>query len=124
MILDLVGGPYLARNQAAVAPMGRHVVVGVPGGARAEIDLRLLMTRRARMAGTVLRARPVEEKAALARAFEKDVLPGFADGSLGPIVDRIFPAEAAADAHRRMETNRNFGKILLEWGSQAEAVRR
>lgn len=120
VILDLVGGPYLERNQAAVAPRGRHVVVGVPGGARAEVDLRLLMVRRARMMGTVLRARPVEEKAALAREFETDVLPGFADGSLKPIVDRIFPAEEAADAHRRMETNRNFGKILLEWGNGAE----
>lgn len=120
VILDLVGGPYLARNQAAVAPRGRHVVVGVPGGARAGIDLRLLMVRRARMMGTVLRARPVEEKAALAREFERDVLPGFGDGSLKPVVDRIFPAEQAADAHRRMEANRNFGKIVLDWGS-AEA---
>ena len=118
VILDLVGGSYLARNQAAVARLGRHVVVGVPGGARAEIDLRLLMVHRARMMGTVLRARPVEEKAALARAFEKDVLPGFADGSLKPVVDGIFPAQEAADAHRLMEANRNFGKILLQWGNQ------
>ena len=118
VILDLVGGPYLARNQAAVARLGRHVVVGVPGGARAGIDLRLLMARRARMMGTVLRARPVEEKAALARDFEKDVLPGFADGSLKPVVDGIFRAQEAADAHRLMEANRNFGKILLQWGNQ------
>lgn len=124
VILDLVGGPYLARNQAALAPRGRHVVVGVPGGARTEIDLRLLMVRRARMMGTVLRARPVEEKAALARAFEKDVLPGFDDGSLKPVVDRIFPAEEVADAHRRMEANRNFGKIVLDWASGVEAARR
>ena len=115
VILDLVGGPYLAGNQAAIATGGRHVVVGVPGGAEAAIDLRLLMVRRAQMIGTVLRARPVEEKAALAREFENDVLPGFADGSLRPVVDGIFSVDEAADAHRRMEANRNFGKIMLDW---------
>ena len=116
VILDLVGGPYLVRNQAAVATGGRHVVVGVPGGARGAIDLRLLMVRRARLLGTVLRARPVAEKAELARDFEKEVLPGFVDGSLAPVVDSVFPAERAAEAHERMEANRNFGKIVLEWG--------
>ena len=115
VILDLVGGPYLAGNQAAIATGGRHVVVGVPGGAEAAIDLRLLMVRRAQMIGTVLRARPVEEKAALAREFENEVLPGFADGSLRPVVDGIFSVDEAADAHRRMEANRNFGKIMLDW---------
>ncbi len=115
VILDLVGGPYLARNQAAVATGGRHVVVGVPGGARGGIDLRALMVRRARLLGTVLRARPVAEKAALARDFERCVLPGFADGSLAPVVDGVFPADQAADSHERMEANLNFGKIVLEW---------
>ena len=115
VIFDLVGGPYLAGNQAAIATGGRHVVVGVPGGVEAAIDLRLLMVRRAQMIGTVLRARPVEEKAALAREFEDEVLPGFADGSLRPVVDGIFSVDEAADAHRRMEANRNFGKIMLDW---------
>ena len=64
VILDLMGAPYLGRNQAAIAVEGRHVVVGVPGGSRAEIDLRVLMARRAHLFGTVLRARGVEEKAA------------------------------------------------------------
>ncbi len=115
VILDLVGGPYLAGNQAAIATGGRHVVVGVPGGSRAGIDLRVLMVRRARMVGTVLRPRSVEEKAALAREFAASVLPGFADGSLNPVIDSIFPAVRAADAHRRMEANKNFGKMLLDW---------
>lgn len=115
VILDLVGGPYLARNQRAIAERGRHVAVGVPGGGRTEIDLRLLMIRRARIFGTVLRARAVEEKAALARDFAANVLPGFASGSLEPVVDRIFPATMAADAHRCLETNQNFGKVLLDW---------
>ncbi len=115
VILDLVGAPYLARNQAAIAVGGRHVVVGVPGGSRAELDLRLLMARRARIFGTVLRARSVEEKAGLAREFTESVLPGFVDGALEPAIDRIFPAARAADAHRRMEQNRNFGKLILTW---------
>lgn len=115
VILDLVGAPYLARNQAAIAVGGRHVVVGVPGGVRASLDLRLLMARRARILGTVLRARSVEEKAGLAREFTESVLPGFADGALEPAVDNVFPAARAADAHRRMEANRNFGKIVLVW---------
>ena len=118
VILDLVGAPYLARNQAAIAVGGRHVVVGVPGGNRAEIDLRALMVRRARLFGTVLRARGVEEKAALASDFSAEVLPGFADGWLVPVIDRVFHVARAADAHRRMEANRNFGKIVMVWGAE------
>ncbi len=115
VILDLVGAPYLARNQAAVAVGGRHVVVGVPGGSRAELDLRLLMARRARLLGTVLRARSVEEKADLARDFTETVMPGFVDGTLEPAIDRVFSPAQAADAHRRMEANENFGKIVFAW---------
>jgi putative PIG3 family NAD(P)H quinone oxidoreductase len=115
LILDLVGGPYLEGNQRVLASRGRHVVVGVPGGARAEIDLRALMGRRGSIRGTVLRARPIEEKAALARAFEERVLPGFEDGSLVPVVDRVFEPARAAEAHAYMESNANFGKILLGW---------
>ena len=115
VILDLVGAPYLSRNQAAIAVGGRHVVVGVPGGSRGEVDLRLLMVRRARLLGTVLRARSVEEKADLARDFTETVLPGFVDGALEPAIDRVFPASGAADAHHHMEANRNFGKLVLAW---------
>ena len=117
VILDLVGAPYLAGNQAAIAVGGRHVVVGVPGGSRAGIDLRRLMVRRARLYGTVLRTRNVEEKAALAAEFSDAVLPGFEDGSLRPVIDSVLPVMKAADAHQRMEENRNFGKIVLTWRS-------
>lgn len=115
VILDLVGGPYLAGNQKVLASRGRHIVVGVTAGATAEIDLRLLMGRRGSIRGTVLRARAVEEKALLARSFEEQVLPGFADGTLSPVIDRTFPAAEAAEAHRYMEANESFGKILLRW---------
>jgi len=115
VILDLVGGPYLEGNQKVVALRGRHVVVGVPGGAEAVLSLRGLMGRRASIRGTVLRARPLPEKVELARAFAEEVLPGFDTGELTPVIDRIFPAEEVADAHAHMEGNANFGKILLEW---------
>lgn len=121
VILDLVGGPYLAANQTVLAPRGRHMVVGTPGGSRAEIDLRALMVLRARLMGTVLRARSTAEKAELAREFSSDVLPGLADGSLAPVLDAVFPPERAADAHRRMESNENFGKMLLDWDARPQA---
>jgi putative PIG3 family NAD(P)H quinone oxidoreductase len=115
VILDLVGGPYLAGNQRVIAERGRHIVVGVPGGSDTTISLRALMGRRASIRGTLLRARPLAEKEVLARAFADQVLPGFADGTLRPVLDRTFGADDAADAHRYMEENRNFGKVLLTW---------
>ncbi len=89
--------------------------MGVPGGPKATINLRDLMVRRSSIRGTVLRARPLEEKAALAQVFGRTVGPGFADGSLRPVIDEVFPADRAAEAHAYMEANRNFGKILLAW---------
>jgi putative PIG3 family NAD(P)H quinone oxidoreductase len=115
VILDLVGAPYLAGNQKAIAARGRMVVVGVTGGPKAEIDLRALMGKRATMVGTVLRARPLEQKIALARAFAERVVPGFAAGSLKPVIDGVYRPEQAADAHRRMEENETFGKLLIVW---------
>jgi putative PIG3 family NAD(P)H quinone oxidoreductase len=115
VILDLVGGPYLAGNISVMATGGRQIVVGVPGGPRTEIDLRALMARRALVRGTVLRARPLEEKATLAREFEARVVPGLEDESLRPVVHATFAPEAAAEAHRAMQENRNFGKLLIVW---------
>ena len=115
VILDLVGGSYLEGNQRVLGHRGRWIVVGVPGGTRATIDLRLLMGSRGQIRGTLLRARPPEEKAALARAFEDRVVPQFERGLLRPVVGEVFPAARAPDAHRLMEANRNWGKILLRW---------
>ncbi len=115
VILDLVGGPYLGGNQRVVAPGGRHIVVGVPGGAVTKIDLRVMMSRRVTLRGTVLRARPVEEKASLAEAFEVRVLPMFSTGQVRPVVDRIFSPEEAGEAHEVMQSNANFGKLLISW---------
>ncbi len=115
VILDLVGGPYLSGNLVAMATGARQMVVGVPGGARAEIDLRALMAKRATIRGTVLRARPLEEKALLSREFGSRVTPGFTDGSLRPVLDSRVGPQEVGDAHRAMEGNRNFGKIVIVW---------
>ena len=115
VVLDLVGGAYLAGNQRVIAERGRHVVVGVPSGARSELDLRLLMGRRATLRGTVLRARPLEEKIELARGVVRAILPALAAGRMRPVVDRVLPADSAAEAHRYLESNESFGKVLLAW---------
>ncbi len=115
VILDLVGGDYLEGNLRVLAQGGRQIVVGVPSGPRGEIDLRLLMGKRALIKGTVLRARPLEEKIALAREFEHRVCPLFAARTVRPVVHRTYPATEAAEAHRAMAGNENFGKLLILW---------
>jgi putative PIG3 family NAD(P)H quinone oxidoreductase len=115
VILDLVGGAYLAGNQKVVADRGRHIVVGTPAGAEAQLSLRALMARRSSIRGTLLRVRTLAEKRALAQAFARDVLPRFTNGELRPVIDRVYPASQAAEAHERMQSNESFGKILLEW---------
>ena len=115
LILDLVGGAYLEGNLRVMAAEARQIVVGVPSGPKAQIDLRLLMGKRALIKGTVLRARPLEEKISLAREFEHRVCPLFAARRVVPVIDSIFSPEEAPEAHRVMEENRNFGKLLLLW---------
>lgn len=114
VILDVVGGDYLARNVAAVAERGRIVQVGVMGGGDAGIPLGALMSKRAALIGTVLRARPLEEKIAISRSFATEILPLFDSGVLHPVIDRRFTLEQIADAHRYMESNANVGKILID----------
>jgi NADPH2:quinone reductase len=115
VILDLVGGSYLEGNLTVLGQQGRHIVVGVPSGARGQIDLRMLMGKRGMIKGTVLRARPLEEKIALAREFEHRVCPHFAARNMVPVVDRTFAPEKAPEAHHYLAENKNFGKVLLLW---------
>ncbi len=115
VVLDLVGASYLEGNLASLAEGARWIVVGVPGGTRGEIDLRRLMDRRASLRGTVLRSRSPEEKVLLARAFQDQVVPLFERGEIRPVVDAILPVEKVIEAHRRLEENRTFGKLLLRW---------
>ncbi len=113
LVLDFVGAPYLAENLAALAVGGRVVVVGVLGGARAELDLGAQMRLRATVVGTVLRPRPLEEKVAATQAFAREVLPLVASGKVKPVVDAAMPMARAREAHARMERNETFGKLVL-----------
>jgi NADPH:quinone reductase len=115
VVLDLVGGPALAASLRTLNPLGRLVLVGLVAGARAEVDLAHLLRQRLTVVGTVLRSRPLDEKIAAARRVRRHVLPLLADGRVRPIVDRVLPARAAAEAHRLMERNENYGKIVLTW---------
>jgi NADPH2:quinone reductase len=114
IVLDVIGGDYLDRNVRALARRGRIVQVGVMGGGKVSLDLGLLMAKRASLMGTMLRARPLEEKIAATLRFEREALPGFDAGRLAPVIDTRFPLDAVADAHRRMEANANVGKIVLD----------
>jgi putative PIG3 family NAD(P)H quinone oxidoreductase len=113
VILDIIGAAYLERNLRALAPDGRLVVIGLQGGVRAEIVLNTMLSRRQSLIATTLRGRPVEQKAEIVRRATEDLLPGFADGSLRPVIDRVVPMERAADAHRAMEAGEPVGKIVL-----------
>lgn len=114
VVLDVIGASYWERNLRSLALKGRMVLVGSMGGGSAPASLGLLMGKRLQVRGTTLRARTLEEKAVATRAFEKSVLPHLGSGRLKVVIDRVFPLAEAAAAHAYMETNANFGKIVLE----------
>lgn len=113
VVLDVVGGEYLERNLACLRTKGTIVQVGTMAGGNPTMNLGLLMMRRARLIGTVLRARPLEEKAALSQRFTQEIVPLFDTGALSPVIDSRYALEDAPDAHRRMESNETIGKVLL-----------
>lgn len=113
VILELVGGGYLAEDLRCVQTLGRIALVGLMAGAKTELDLGLVLTKRVRILGTVLRARPLEEKIAAMRAFETQVVPLLARGIVKPVVDCVMPLADAGKAHERMASNAGFGKIVL-----------
>ena len=114
VVLDVIGGDYLDRNADSLAVGGTIMQVGLMGGGKATFGLGKLLSKRARLVGTTLRARSLEEKVALSRAFEDRVVPGFEDGSLQVVVDRRYPLADIAEAHAYMETNASVGKIALD----------
>lgn len=113
VILDVVGAKYLARNVEALATYGRLVVIGLQGGATAELNLGALLTKRAAIIGTTLRARPVEEKQAIMEGVHQHVWPLVASGAVKPMVDRTFPLEQVAAAHEYLDSGEHVGKVLL-----------
>ena len=115
VVLELVGAPNLARDLAGLALKGRIIIVGTDAGADAEVSLRALMGKRATLRGTVLRARPLEEKAAAVQAFARSVLPLLAGGRALPDIDRVFPADQVTAAFDYLAQPGKTGKILLEF---------
>jgi NADPH2:quinone reductase len=114
LILDMVGGPYVAKNYAAAAESGRIVQIAFLEGAIVNHDLRPLMMKRLTHTGSTLRPRTLGEKAAIAQALEANVWPLLESGRCKPIIDSRFPLREAAAAHRRMETSAHIGKIVLD----------
>ncbi|GGC04511.1 NAD(P)H quinone oxidoreductase [Novosphingobium endophyticum] len=114
LVLDMVAGDYVARNLKCLAPEGRHVTIAVQGGARAEINMAVVMTRRYTLTGSTLRPRSDEFKALLAQEIRANAWPLVEQGRLRPVMDMRFPLDRAAAAHARMEAGDHIGKIVLE----------
>jgi len=113
LILDMIGGSYLARNLEAAAVEGRLVVISLIGGARAEINLLTIMSKRLTLTGSTLRARSVAQKAAVAAGVQQNLWPLLASGRVRPVIHATFPLAEAGEAHRLMETSQHIGKIVL-----------
>lgn len=118
VILDHIGAKYLAPNMAALAIKGRLVVIGLMGGAKAELNIGLMMVKRLQLVGSVLRARPVEEKARITAEFTKIVLPKLADRTLVPLIHAALWLDDVGKAHEMMEGSEHFGKIVLRVASE------
>ena len=113
LILDHVGAKYLAPNMNSLAYKGKLVVIGVTSGIKAELNLALMMVKRQQIIGSVLRSRPVSEKGEIVAEFTRRALPRFADRTIVPIIEKVFPLEQVVEAHRMMEEDKHFGKIVL-----------
>lgn len=114
LILDHIGAKYLAPNMNSLAYKGRMVVIGVTSGIKAELNLALMMVKRQQIIGSVLRSRPVSEKGEIVAEFTRRALPKFADRTIVPIIEKVFTIDQVVEAHRMMEEDRHFGKIVLK----------
>ena len=113
VVVELVGGAYVAEDLACIATKGRIVLVGMMAGNQVDLPLGMLMGKRAEIRGTMLRSRPLEEKILAARSFERHVVPLFARGLLKAVVHQVLPLAEAGEAHRLMASNETFGKVVL-----------
>lgn len=114
IVLELVGGSYVPEDLKCLAPKGRAVIVGLVNGARCDFDLATLLRKRIMLKGTTLRARPLEEKIQAIQILSSNIVPLLEAGILRPTVDKVLPLAEAGEAHRYMEENLNFGKIVLQ----------
>ena len=113
VVLDLNGGPYFAASLEAMALRGRIVLIGGVAGGKADVDLYQILGKRLHIIGTVLRARSLQEKIAITTAFAQEVVPLLANECVQSVIDSVFPLEKIADAHRRLESNETFGKVVV-----------
>lgn len=119
IILDMVGGPYLAKNIALMARGGRHLSIAFLQGSKAEVDFMPVMLKQLTLTGATLRPQPLETKTAIAGELKAKVWPLLEAGSIKPVTDTVFPAQEAAKAHALMEASNHKGKILLEMPATA-----
>ncbi len=113
VVLDSIGAPYLAAHLKCLKTGGRLVLIGLMGGAKAEIQLGLLLAKRLSITGSTLRARPVQEKAELVASFSESFADALASGRVSPVIDRVLPLEEAQQAHEIVERSEHFGKLVL-----------
>jgi putative PIG3 family NAD(P)H quinone oxidoreductase len=114
VVLDHVGAKYLKPNMASLGYQGKLVIIGIISGIKAELNLALMMVKRQQIIGSVLRSRPVTEKGDIIAEFTRRALPKFADRSIVPIIEKVFPLEDVVAAHQMMEEDKHFGKIVLQ----------
>jgi len=113
VVLDLNGGPYFAASLEAMALRGRIILIGGVAGGKTDVDLYQILGKRLHVIGTVLRARSLDEKIAITAAFAQEVVPLLAQETIQPVIDSVFPIDQIQDAHRRLESNETFGKVVL-----------
>lgn len=115
VVLDMIGGDYMAGNLTSLAEDGRLVLINAMNGRDVNIDLSIVMRKRLNITGSMLRSRNAAFKTAIARNLEKNIWPLLASGQIKPVVYKVFPAENAAGAHRLMESSEHIGKIVISW---------
>jgi len=113
VVQDFIGQPYLEKNCSILKPNGRLLIVGLMGGTKAEIDLGLILRKRLQILGSIMRPLTLKEKISITQRFVDRWLPLLKTGVINPVIDTIMPLEKADEAHRHMESNGNFGKIIL-----------
>ncbi len=114
VILDHVGAKYLKPNMNSLGYKGKLVIIGIISGIKAELNLALMMVKRQQIIGSVLRSRPVAEKGDIIAEFTRRALPKFADRSIVPIIEKVFPLDEVVGAHQMMEQDQHFGKIVMK----------
>jgi len=113
VILELTGGDYVAEDLKCLSIKGRMIVVGLLAGSRVDLDLARLLSRRLEIRGTTLRARPLEEKIGVAQMLSRNIVPLIEQGKIKPVIDKVFRLEQMGDAHKLLESNNTFGKIVV-----------